>query len=186
MNGATSRTYAHLSRAARANTLLCLPQYVFIQDFPRATPGVETVKLRAGEQPNEAFPAVLVAALRAAGVEEALAMMIRQGHTTLPLPTLIPSADTAKAGTKSTVLERGWDWSRVRVALVSSVPGKWEGWAGQRGVLRTGQTRLLRTIQALGCSVDDWGSESKGKAGDGRMSRPKARARRTWRSMSSS
>ncbi|KAJ7496210.1 hypothetical protein B0H11DRAFT_2226676 [Mycena galericulata] len=27
----------------------------------------------------------------------------------------------------------------------------------------TGQTRLLRVVQALGCSVDDWGSESKGK-----------------------
>ncbi|KAJ6501369.1 hypothetical protein DFH09DRAFT_1202740 [Mycena vulgaris] len=140
-----------------------IENYVFIQDFPRATPGVETVKLRAGENPNEAFPAVLVAALRATGVEEALALMIRQGHTALPLPTLVPSADTAKAGTKSTALERGWDWSRVRVALVSSVPGKWEGWAGQRGVLRTGQTRLLRAVQALGCSVDDWGSESKGK-----------------------
>ncbi|KAJ7336099.1 hypothetical protein DFH08DRAFT_813347 [Mycena albidolilacea] len=159
-----------------------IENYVFIQDFPRATPGVETVKLRAGEKPTEAFPAVLVAALRATGVEEALASMIRQGvrsfpffplllsflltgfslpqHTALPLPTLVPSADTAKAGT---ALERGWDWSRVRVALVSSVPGKWEGWAGPRGVLRTGQTRLLRAVQALGCSVDDWGSESKGK-----------------------
>ncbi|KAJ7925382.1 hypothetical protein B0H13DRAFT_1130608 [Mycena leptocephala] len=148
----------------------CVENYVFIQDFPRATPGVETVKLRAGEKPSEAFPAVLVAALRGTGVEEALATMIRQGHTALPLPTLVPSADTAKAGTKSTALERGWDWSRVRVALVSSVPGKWEGWAGQRGVLRTGQTRVLRAVQALGCSVDDWGSDSKrkdkGKAGE--------------------
>ncbi|KAJ6556008.1 hypothetical protein B0H19DRAFT_1151741 [Mycena capillaripes] len=142
-----------------------IENYVFIQDFPRATPGVETVKLRAGEKPSEAFPAVLVDALRATGVEAALASMIRQGHTALPLPTLVPSADTAKAGTKSTALERGWDWSRVRVVLVSSVPGKWEGWAGQHGVLRTGQTRLLRAVQALGCSVDDWGSEGKGKAG---------------------
>jgi hypothetical protein len=66
------------------NTILCLPQYVFIQDFPRATPGVEIVKLRAGEQPNEAFPAVLVAALRATGVEDALAMMIRQGVRSFP------------------------------------------------------------------------------------------------------
>ncbi|KAJ6503816.1 tyrosyl-DNA phosphodiesterase I [Mycena sanguinolenta] len=140
-----------------------LENYVFIQDFPRATPGVDTVKLRAGEKPSEAFLAVLVDALRATGVEQALATLIRQGHTTLPLPTLVPSADTTKAGTTSTALERGWDWSRVRVALVSSVPGKWEGWAGQRGVLRTGQTRLLRAVQALGCSVDDWGSESKGK-----------------------
>ncbi|KAJ7851502.1 hypothetical protein B0H14DRAFT_2444939 [Mycena olivaceomarginata] len=136
-----------------------IENYVFIQDFPPATPGVETVKLRAGEKPTEAFPAVLVAALRATGVEEALAMMIRQGHTALPFPTLVPSADTAKAGTKSTALERGWDWSRVRVTLVSSVPGKWEGWAGPRGVLKTGQTRLLRAVQALGCS----NVKSKGK-----------------------
>ncbi|KAJ7896203.1 hypothetical protein B0H13DRAFT_2523401 [Mycena leptocephala] len=161
-----------------------IENYVFIQDFPRATPSMETVKLRAGEKPSEVFPAVLVAALRATGVEEALAIIhfpstllflfplllsfLLTGcslpqHTALPLPTLVPSADTAKAGTKSTALERGWDWSRVRVALVSSVPGKWEGWAGQRRVLRTGQTRLPRTVQALGCSVDDWGSESKGK-----------------------
>ncbi|KAJ7496216.1 hypothetical protein B0H11DRAFT_1909965 [Mycena galericulata] len=76
-------------------------------DFPPATPGVETVKLRVGENPSEAFPAVLVAALRATGVEEALASMIRQGHTALPLPTLVPSADSAKAGTKSTALEYG-------------------------------------------------------------------------------
>jgi hypothetical protein len=48
-----------------ANTILCLPQYVFIQDFQRVTPGMETVNLRAGEQPSEAFPAMLVAALRA-------------------------------------------------------------------------------------------------------------------------
>ncbi|KAJ7728076.1 hypothetical protein B0H16DRAFT_244988 [Mycena metata] len=141
-----------------------IENYVFIQDFPPATGGVETVKLRAGETLSEAFPAVLVAALRATGVEEALVALTRLGHTSLPLPTLVPSADTAKAGTKLTALERGWDWSRVRVALVSTVPGKWEGWAGQRGVLRTGQTRLLRAVQVLGCSVDDWGSESKGNA----------------------
>ncbi|KAJ7843385.1 hypothetical protein B0H13DRAFT_1648442 [Mycena leptocephala] len=119
-----------------------IENYVFIQDFPRVTPGVETVKLRAGEKPSEAFPAVLVAALRATGVEEALAIMIRQG---------VP-----KAGTKSTALKRGWDWNRVRVALVSSVPGKWEGWAAssqhQPIPHRTGQTRLLRAVQALGCS----------------------------------
>ncbi|KAJ7717860.1 hypothetical protein B0H16DRAFT_1897786 [Mycena metata] len=145
--------------------------------------GVETVKLRAGETPSEAFPAVLVAALRATGVEEALASLTRQGHTSLPLPTLVPSADTAKAGTKLTALERGWDWSRVRVALVSTVPGKWEGWAGQRGVLRTGQTRLLRAVQALGCSVDDWVIESKlkgkdkGKAGEWEHRKSKGKAK---------
>ncbi|KAJ7860774.1 hypothetical protein B0H13DRAFT_2569095 [Mycena leptocephala] len=101
-------------------------------DFLRTNPGVETVKLRAREKSSEAFQAVLVAALRATGVEEALAIMILQGHTA-PLPTLVPSADIAKAGTKSS--------------------------AG------TGQTRFLRAVQALGCSVDDWRSESKGKAG---------------------
>ena len=78
------RSSSHLSRAARADTILCLPQYVFIQDFPRATPGVETVKLRAGEQPSEAFPALLVDALRATGVEEALASLIRQGVRSFP------------------------------------------------------------------------------------------------------
>ncbi|KAJ7866519.1 hypothetical protein B0H13DRAFT_2281422 [Mycena leptocephala] len=127
--------------------------YVFIQDFPRATPGVETVKLRAGEKPSEAFPAVLVAALRATGVEEALAIMIRQGHTALPLPTLVPSADTAKAGTKSTALERGWDWSRVRVALVSSVPGKWEGWAEQRE--GQGEGREWENLKSKGKSKEN-------------------------------
>ncbi|KAJ7869418.1 tyrosyl-DNA phosphodiesterase-domain-containing protein [Mycena leptocephala] len=101
-----------------------IENHVFIQDFPRATPGMDTVKLRAGEKPSEAFPAVLVATLRATGVEEALAILIRQG-----------------------------DWSRVRVALVSSVPGKWEGWAEQRE--GQGEGREWENLKSKGKSKEN-------------------------------
>ncbi|KAJ7193807.1 phospholipase D/nuclease [Mycena pura] len=138
--------------------------YVFILDIPRAVPGAGTVKLRAGEQPGEAFPAMLAAALRATGVEEALEIMRRQGHDSLPLPTLVPSAPRSKSKEAPTSpLERGWDWTRVRAALVPSIPGKWQGWAGDRAVLRNGQARLLRAVLILGCSLEDGVKSFKGK-----------------------
>ncbi|KAJ6614239.1 hypothetical protein B0H10DRAFT_2191622 [Mycena sp. CBHHK59/15] len=56
-----------------------------------------------------------------------------------------------------------WDWSAVRAALVPSVPGRWEGWAS---VLMTGQPRLMRAVQALGCTteVEPAAFEFKGKS----------------------
>ncbi|KAJ7713845.1 hypothetical protein B0H14DRAFT_3901864 [Mycena olivaceomarginata] len=67
--------------------------YVFVQDVPPAAPGGgPTTRTWPLLKPGESFPAILARALRATGVEEALAIMARQGHNSLPLPTLIPSA----------------------------------------------------------------------------------------------
>ncbi|KAJ6503189.1 hypothetical protein C8R47DRAFT_1067294 [Mycena vitilis] len=60
-------------------------------------------------------------------------------------------------------LETRWNWRRVRAALVPSVPGKWEGWAGEGAVVWTGQPRLLRAVQALGCSLEDSPASAKNK-----------------------
>ncbi|KAJ7696922.1 hypothetical protein B0H17DRAFT_1328965 [Mycena rosella] len=132
--------------------------YVFIQDLPAAAPGQRPAPLRAGEKKGESFPAVLATALRATGVEDALAIMRRQGHTALPLPTL--SADIKD---KRTALEAGWEWGKVRAALVPSVQGKWEGWGA---VCRTGQPRLMRAVQTLGCGLEvpKGAGKNKGKA----------------------
>ncbi|CAK5277009.1 unnamed protein product [Mycena citricolor] len=137
--------------------------YVFVQDVPRLRPAADFVRLRTGEKPGEAFPSVLAGVLRATGVEAALAIMEQQGRTDLPLPTLIPST-VARGKPKISALESKWDWSRVRAALVPSVPGRWEGWAGDRAVLLNGQTRLLRAIQNLGCGLDP--EKGKRKTGD--------------------
>ncbi|KAJ7618173.1 hypothetical protein DFH06DRAFT_1306728 [Mycena polygramma] len=141
--------------------------YVFVQDLPPASPGLPTVRHRPLEKPGESFPAMLARTLRAMGVEEALTIMGRQRHTTLPLPTLLPSAllkSKHKHAPAPSPLETRWDWRRVRAALVPSVPGKWEGWAGEGAVVWTGQPRLLRAVQALGCSLEDSPAAGKSKA----------------------
>jgi hypothetical protein len=148
--------------AARANTILCLPQYVFIQDFPRATPGVETVKLRAGEKPTEAFPAVLADALRATGVEEALASMIRQGVRSFPLPTLSfpssplvlahgmfsPAAHRTPAPDARSLCGHSESWDQVDSARAGL--GLEQG-AGDAGIERAGE------VGGVGRSA--WGTE---------------------------
>ncbi|KAJ7907571.1 hypothetical protein B0H13DRAFT_691553 [Mycena leptocephala] len=135
--------------------------YLFVQDLPPASPtlGVgQTTHTRPLEKPGESFPAMLARALRAIGVEEALEIMGRQGHTSLPLPTLIPSAlhqPKSRHGPTPTPLETRWDWRRVRAALVPSIAGRAEGWAGEGAVVWSGQPRLLRAVQALGCGLED-------------------------------
>ncbi|KAF8202034.1 hypothetical protein K438DRAFT_2015408 [Mycena galopus ATCC 62051] len=164
--------------------------YLFVQDIPPAAPGTTrtTPPAGVGEKPGESFPAMLARALRSVGVEEALAIMGRQGHTTLPLPTLLPSALSsskssnrfpakhAKHAPAPSPLETRWDWRKVRAALVPSVAGRWEGWTGEEGVLWTGQPRLMRAVQGLGCGLEDLeagafdvkGGKGKGKAGGSR------------------
>ncbi|KAJ7257561.1 tyrosyl-DNA phosphodiesterase-domain-containing protein [Mycena haematopus] len=134
--------------------------YLFVQDLPLAAPGAPRTLTRPGEKSGESFPAMLTRALRAVGVEEALRIMRKQGHTSLALPTLLPSAN----GAKQSALETHWDWTRVRAALVPSVPGRWQGWAGGDAVVWTGQPRLMRAVQVLGCSLEDLESE-KAKRG---------------------
>ncbi|KAJ7614988.1 tyrosyl-DNA phosphodiesterase-domain-containing protein [Roridomyces roridus] len=135
-----------------------MENYVYIQDVAKATPGRNMVKLLSGEKPGESFPAVLAGVLRGTGVEEALTIMLQQGHTSLPIETL----GSGSSKTKS-VLETGWDWTQGRAALVPSVAGKWEGWAGTRPVVGQGQTRLMRAVQTLGCALDQGGAVGKGK-----------------------
>lgn len=51
-----------------------------MQDVPPAAPGGgPTTRTRPLLKPGESFPAILARALRATGVEEALAIMARQG-----------------------------------------------------------------------------------------------------------
>ncbi|KAF7344187.1 hypothetical protein MVEN_01709100 [Mycena venus] len=193
--------------------------YLFVQDIPPATPGTPTTRPRPLEKQGESFPAMVARALRSVGVEEALAIMARQGHTSLPLPTLLPSALTAtrsKHGPTPGPLETRWDWRGAKAALVPSVAGRWEGWAGEGAVIcrgglaatspvrssllvpctspvvlssllssfsladflapyRTGQTRLLRAVQALGCSLED--GVVAGGSGKSKKAKGKAKAK---------
>ncbi|KAJ6460009.1 tyrosyl-DNA phosphodiesterase-domain-containing protein [Mycena sanguinolenta] len=147
--------------------------YVFVQDVPPATPNTKT-RPRPGEKARESFPAMLARVLKAVGVQEALGIMQKQGHTSLPLPSLqslpLPHKSKPKSSinTPRTALDTQWDWTQVHVALVPSVAGRWSGWTGTDGVLWTGQLRLMRAVQTLGCSLEDLeNAASKGK-GKGR------------------
>ncbi|KAF8172756.1 hypothetical protein K438DRAFT_1981234 [Mycena galopus ATCC 62051] len=137
--------------------------YVFVQDLPPSShsSGSSPTTQAANEKPGESFPAMLTRALRALGVEEALGIMARQGHTALPLPTLLHH------GTAPTQLETRWDWSRVRAALVPSLSGRWQGWTGEGGVLWSAQPRLMRAVQALGCSLEDLNASVQSGSGGG-------------------
>ncbi|KAJ6536854.1 hypothetical protein B0H19DRAFT_1240713 [Mycena capillaripes] len=155
--------------------------YLFVQDLPPASPATgPTVRRRPAERekPSESFPAMFTRALRAVGVEEALGIMRRQGHTSLPLLTLLPSALLKSKSHKPSPLETNWDWRRVRAALVPSVPGRWEGWAGEGAVVWTAQPRLLRAVLALGCGLEDvGGGASKAKGAKGKA---KAKGGAKW------
>ncbi|KAK7055265.1 tyrosyl-DNA phosphodiesterase-domain-containing protein [Favolaschia claudopus] len=151
--------------------------YLFVQDISPAAEGKPVTNARSLEKPGESFPAMLARALRSTGVEEALSIMTRQGHTNLPLSTLLPPASArSKHGPSPTHLETRWDWSRVRAALVPSVAGKWEGWAGKKAVVWTGKSRLLRAIQSLGCSLEDGAAVKGGKSSTTVKGKSKAKA----------
>ncbi|KAJ7726217.1 hypothetical protein B0H16DRAFT_1593009 [Mycena metata] len=126
--------------------------YVFVQDIPPASPNSKqpTTRARTKEKPGESFPAMLARTLRALGVEEALAIMGKQGHESLPLPTLLPPNPKDKSP-----LETNWDWTQVRAALVPSIAGRSMGWAGEKAVVWNAQPRLLRAVLALGCALDE-------------------------------
>ncbi|KAF8202021.1 hypothetical protein K438DRAFT_2103525 [Mycena galopus ATCC 62051] len=120
--------------------------YLFIQDIPPAAPGTRTTPpAGVGEKPGETFPAILARVLRSVGVEEALAIMGRQGHTTLPLPILLPSAlhssfpaKHAKHAPKPSPLETNWDWCKDGPtapharAVSGQGEGRWE-WQEREG-----------------------------------------------------
>ncbi|KAF7300378.1 hypothetical protein HMN09_00921100 [Mycena chlorophos] len=130
-----------------------IENYAYIQDFPKATTK-DTIARRPGEKAGESFPEVLADVLRATGVNEALDVLRKDGHTSLPLSSLSPSSSKSSLS----ALERGWDWRAAhsgRVALVPSVSGRWEGWAGEEAVLKYGQPRLMRSIILLGASLED-------------------------------
>nr|GAT54541.1 predicted protein [Mycena chlorophos] len=130
-----------------------IENYAYVQDFPKSTTK-DTIARRPGEKAGESFPEVLADVLRATGVDEALDVLRKDGHTSLPLSSLSPSSSKSSLS----VLDRGWDWRAAhsgRVALVPSVSGRWEGWAGEEAVLRYGQPRLMRSIILLGASLED-------------------------------
>ncbi|KAJ7153284.1 hypothetical protein C8R46DRAFT_1357181 [Mycena filopes] len=126
--------------------------YVFVQDIPPVSPHARTptTRMRAKEKPGENFPAMLARTLRALGVEEALEIMGKQGHDTLPLPTLLPPSPKGKSP-----LETNWNWTQVRAALVPSIAGRSMGWAGEKAVVWNAQPRLLRAVLVLGCALDE-------------------------------
>ncbi|KAF7300213.1 hypothetical protein MKEN_01345100 [Mycena kentingensis (nom. inval.)] len=146
-----------------------IENYTYIQDFPPAIPGTSTISYRPGEKAGEAFPEVLADVLQATGVGEALIALKKDGHTSLPLPSLSPattsnsnakppSSSPASSSKPHSILELGWDWRKAhsgRVALVASVSGKADGWAGTKSVLRYGQARLLRAVVLLGAALED-------------------------------
>ncbi|KAF8202025.1 hypothetical protein K438DRAFT_2103536 [Mycena galopus ATCC 62051] len=157
-----------------------------VADIPPAAPGTRTTP-PAGV--GESFPAMLARALRSVGVEEALAVMGRQGHTTLPLPTLLPSPLPHDSNSKHAFpakhakhppapsrdelgLTQGARGARPqRRRAVGGLDGR-----GGRALLtpprnRMDQPRLMRAAQVLGCALDDLDAgvfDVKAKGGKGK------------------
>ncbi|KAJ7292235.1 tyrosyl-DNA phosphodiesterase-domain-containing protein [Mycena rebaudengoi] len=144
-----------------------IENYVYIVDVPLAHGAAPTTTPRPGERKGESFPLMLERTLRATGVDEALRIMQMQGHDHLPLPSL-------------DALSANYDWRAVRAALVPSVPGRWEGWGGREGVLMTGQPRLMRAVQVLGCAAEGANGAGDGKNAKSTKGKAKADKDKEW------
>ncbi|KAJ7039943.1 hypothetical protein C8F04DRAFT_1314989, partial [Mycena alexandri] len=68
----------------------------------RAESKQPTTRLRTREKPGESFPAMLARTLRALSVEEALGIIGKQGHDSLPLHSLLRKTTAAAAATART------------------------------------------------------------------------------------
>ncbi|KAF7308001.1 hypothetical protein MKEN_01161800 [Mycena kentingensis (nom. inval.)] len=130
--------------------------YLFVQDFPPATPGQDTVKLRKGERAGESFPDVLLEVLWSTAVEEGL-QKLRSAKIKTPFPTACRSRVSRSSEMRNPLAEK-WDWRRATALLVPSLPGKWHGWDQ---ATRSGQMRLLRAVELLGASLDPVSEEEK-------------------------
>ncbi|KAJ7780085.1 tyrosyl-DNA phosphodiesterase-domain-containing protein [Mycena maculata] len=123
-----------------------LENHVFIQDISlNGSSGVignipfaENAKLSSSKaKPEESFVMVLESVLKATNVGPALEKL-KQRKSELPLNSI---ADLSKM----------WDWRNVRVELVTSLAGNWEGW---KQVRATGHPRLMRAIENLGLATN--------------------------------
>ncbi|KAJ7498156.1 tyrosyl-DNA phosphodiesterase-domain-containing protein [Mycena galericulata] len=118
-----------------------LENHVFIQDVALnslshvlgADTSIEKLKhITSNAKPEESFTAVLESVLKATNVEPALENLKQRNE--LPLNSIDD-------------LSKKWDWSNVKVELVASIAGKWEGW---KQVKSTGHPRLMRAVETLG------------------------------------
>ncbi|THU84141.1 phospholipase D/nuclease [Dendrothele bispora CBS 962.96] len=108
------------------------------------------VQLRTKFDPKntESFQYIFKRVLDGVNVKPALDKMIMQGHPNLPL-------------TNTSDLCTNWDWSRVKVALIPSIAGKYEGW---NNVLGNGHPRLMKAIRNMGCRTGTIASPSSPRA----------------------
>ncbi|KAJ7498142.1 tyrosyl-DNA phosphodiesterase-domain-containing protein [Mycena galericulata] len=118
-----------------------LENHVFIQDVALNSlshvlgtdTSIKKLKhITINAKPEESFAAVLESVLKATNVEPALENLKQRNE--LPLNSIDD-------------LSKKWDWSNVKVELVASIAGKWEGW---KQVKSTGHPRLMRAIETLG------------------------------------
>ncbi|KAG8995143.1 hypothetical protein FRB94_009383 [Tulasnella sp. JGI-2019a] len=102
---------------------------VWTQDIPLRAPTPEAVEPPAVDD----FPSRLQYALRKLNFAPALAAHLAADHPDLPLSDIKD-------------LRRRWDWSAVKVQLVISVPGKFEG---RREMGMSGHPALQRSLREL-------------------------------------
>ncbi|KAL1748877.1 tyrosyl-DNA phosphodiesterase-domain-containing protein [Schizophyllum fasciatum] len=111
-----------------------IENFAWLQDIPRRA------SHKSEPKPNpEDFPSILQRVLEALNIAPALQAMIIQDHPNLPLQSIKD-------------LRRNWDWSMVKVHLVASLHGKYEGWPA---VLQTGHPRLMKAVRNMGLAVGD-------------------------------
>ncbi|KAG8908766.1 hypothetical protein FRB99_003004 [Tulasnella sp. 403] len=105
----------------------------WVQDIPLRSHPIEH------DPDADDFPSQFRYALSKLNVPPALVSHLRGDHAHLPLRSI-------------NELRSRWDWSRVKMQLVVSVAGKFEG---KKQVLRAGHTGLGTAIKALGASLPD-------------------------------
>ncbi|THU94058.1 phospholipase D/nuclease [Dendrothele bispora CBS 962.96] len=115
------------------------------------------VQLRTKFDPKntESFQYIFKRVLDGVNVKPALDKMIMQGHPNLPL-------------TNTSDLCTNWDWSRVKVALIPSIAGRYEGW---NNVLGNGHPRLMKAIRNMGCRTGTIASPSSPRASSNAVSK---------------
>ncbi|KAJ7722628.1 hypothetical protein B0H16DRAFT_1788828 [Mycena metata] len=101
-----------------------------------------TTRAYEGEAGGESFPAILA---RTLGVEEALAILGKQGARIPPAPHAAPAEP------------EGQEPARDELGLDT-------GWAGETAVAWNAQPRLLRAVLALGCTLEEGVSDPNPEA----------------------
>ncbi|KAI5897696.1 phospholipase D/nuclease [Schizophyllum commune H4-8] len=111
-----------------------IENFAWLQDIPRRPAHKPEPK------PNpEDFPSIMQRVLEALNIRPAqLETNTIPQHPNLPLQSISD-------------LRRLWDWSLVKVHLVASLHGKYEGWPS---VLQVGHPRLMKAVRNMGLAVD--------------------------------